>query len=101
MNTHLHVDVRVGHGVISVGDISSTFLTPEDRGQFFSLMEDMSGLDLSDFAYRSSLAIASHKLLDGSFEPIAAQFLLEGQGRSIAEDLLAVEGSKTFLSILC
>ena len=97
MNTHLHVDVRVGHGVISAHDINDAFLTPEDREQFFSLMEDMSGLDLSGFIFRSSLVIASQKLLDGPFEPIAAQFLPEGQGPSTVETFLDLPGKTSRL----
>ena len=52
----------------------------------------MSGLSMEDFGFRSSLAVATLKLLDGSFEPIAAEFKIEDDGSSTVEGFMKSEG---------
>ena len=60
----------------------------------------MSGLDLDTFGFRSSIAIATMKLSDGTYEPTAAEFNLEGQGPSIVRTVIKGNTSKGLVQFL-
>ena len=49
----------------------------------------MSGLNLDSFARRSSIAVATMKLPGGTYQPIAAEFNLAGQGPSIVRTVVS------------
>ena len=59
----------------------------------------MSGLDLDTFGFRSSLAISTMKLSNETYEPVAAEFNLEGYGPSIVRTVINGNKSKDLFLI--